>query len=423
MALADPSQDGYSAVFLMDGVNVSRQMRATEFDAFLDGYVGLSDLADTDVRAVFVQIGDDLQVRGMVFFRIYFDEEGRADSHWNIPVESLAGKGSAGPDMGAGPIRLVCRSLCPEKRYKSELWDPDMTPGSNHFQTIRKAVTANYLKYKRKNASADDQIPVLRTALGKPDAEVAAQEARAQRNRLAHMIREQRLRIKTLQSAHKDSLAAMQREQRIEHRARQEEVAELERKLEKNRLDAKKVKKRLDRKDLQIGELRQQLEEVRSVASDIPQGLEEAAQAEVVLLREQLERKQRELDSIGRLVGELEDSLSEARNKTPDEDSLIRQLQDQKVFLVGYHAGVGHLTLPFNDLRRYFDNPTGYAADKCGISEPDYRRWLDHYENPVCRAKGSGKGKICGQPVMRVSRPAEFEPGLHDRCDQHSTEE
>ncbi|MFL1483524.1 DNA repair protein [Marinobacter sp. LN3S78] len=419
MALADPSEEGYSAVFLMDGIEVARQMRATEFDAFLDGYVGLSDLADTDVQAVFVQIGTDLLVRGLVFFRIYFDEEGRADSHWNIPVEALVMKGSAGPDMGAGPIRLVCRSLCPEKRYQSELWDPDMTPGSNHFQTIRKAVTANHLKYKRKSSSDDEQIPVLRTALGKPDAEVASQEARAQRNRLAHMIREQRLRIKTLQGAHRDSLAAMQREQRLEHRAWQEKMTELERKLERTRLDAKKVKKRLERRDLQVEELRQQLDEARAAASEAPQGMEEAAQAEVVLLREQLERKQRELDSMGELTRELEQALNEARNKAPDEDSLIRQLQDQKVFLVGYHAGVGHLTLPYNDLRRYFENPTGYAAEKCGLSEPDYRRWLDHYENPVCRAPGKKKGQTCGQPVLRISQPGEFEAGVHDRCDDH----
>ncbi|MGM0569469.1 DNA repair protein [Marinobacter sp.] len=421
MALADPSEDGYAAVFLMDGIDVARQMRATEFDAFLDGYVGLSDLADTDVRAVFVQLGDDLLVRGLVFFRIYFDEEGRADSHWNIPVESLASNGSAGPDMGAGPIRLVCRSLCPEKRFRSELWDPDMTPGSNHFQSIRKAVEANHLKYKRKTRGGDDPIPVLRTALGKPDADIAAREATAQRNRLAHIIREQRLRIKTLQSAHQDSLAAMQREHRLERQAWQEEKAELERQLERAKLESGKLKKRLERRDQQVGELRKQLEEIQTLVSEGPAGLEEAAQAEVVLLREQLERKQRELDSQSRTNRELESALGEARRQAPDEDSLVRQLQDQKVFLVGYHAGVGHLTLPFNDLRRYFDNPTGYAAEKCGLSEPAYRRWLDHYENPVCRAPGSRDGEICGQPVMRIGQPADFEPGVHDRCDKHAS--
>ena len=420
MALADPSDDGYAAVFLMDGIDVARQMRATEFDAFLDGYVGLSDLADTDVRAVFVQMGDDLLVRGLVFFRIYFDEEGRADSHWNIPVESLAQQGSAGPDMGAGPIRLVCRSRCPEKRFRSELWDPDMTPGSNHFQSIRKAVEANHLKYKRKNRGGDEQIPVLRTALGKPDTDIAAREAAAQRNRLAHIIREQRLRIKTLQGAHQDSLAAMQREHRLERQAWQEEKTELERQLQRAKLEASKLKKRLDRRNLQVGELREQLEEIQAVVSDAPAGLEEAAQAEVVLLREQLDRKQRELDGQVRTNHELEKALGDARNQALDEDSLVRQLQEQKVFLVGYHPGVGHLTLPFSDLRKYFDNPTGYAAGKCGLSEPAYRRWLDHYENPVCRAPGKQKGDVCGQPVMRIGQPADFEPGVHDRCEQHA---
>jgi hypothetical protein len=419
MALADPAEDGYAAVFLMDGVDVARQMRATEFDAFLDGYVGLSDLADTDVQAVFVQLGDDLLVRGLVFFRIYFDEEGRADSHWNIPVESLVRKGGAGPDMGAGPIRLVCRSLCPEKRFRSELWDPDMTPGSNHFQSIRKAAAANHLKYRRRTGG-DDQIPVLHTVLGKPDTDIAAQEATAQRNRLAHIIREQRLRIKTLQSAHQDSLMAMQREHRLERQAWQEEKAELERQLERARLESGKAKKRLERRGLQVGELREQLEEVQAVVSGAPSGLEEAAQAEVVLLREQLDRKQRELDHQSGINQELEAALAEARSLAPDEDSLVRQLKEQKVVLVGYHAGVGHLTLPFDDLGRYFDNPTGYAAEKCGLSEPDYRRWLDHYDNPVCRARDPEDGGVCGQPVMRISQPADFQPGAHDRCDKHA---
>ena len=63
MGSADQASDGYSAVFFMDGSDVSRQMRASEFGAFLDGYVGLSDLADTDVKAVYVLLGSDLLVR------------------------------------------------------------------------------------------------------------------------------------------------------------------------------------------------------------------------------------------------------------------------------------------------------------------------------------------------------------------------
>ena len=149
MVSAAQAAEGNSAVFLMDGSQVSRQMRWSEFGAFLDGYVGLSDLAETDVRAVLVNLNPDLTVASLVFFRIWFDEEGRADSSWNVPIEALAEKGAKGPDLGGGAIRLVCRSQCPDPAFAEELWDPDMTPGSNHFHSIRKAVEANTLHFRQ----------------------------------------------------------------------------------------------------------------------------------------------------------------------------------------------------------------------------------------------------------------------------------
>lgn len=418
MAVAEASTDGYAAVFLMDGHEVSRQMRATEFDAFLDGYVGLSDLADTDVRAVYIQMGDDLLVRSLVFFRIYFDDEGRADSRWNIPVERLAAEGSTGPDMGAGPIRLVCRSRCPERKWASELWDPEMSPGANHFQAIRKAVDANHLKYRRKASAPEDQIPVVRTVLGKPDADVAAQEAVAQRNRLARMIREQRLRIKTMQSSHQDAVAAVQREHRLELISQQEKLDELERQMGRVRLDNDKVRKRLARRDEQVASLKQQLEQARKRAT----GASEAAEAEVVLLREQIDRKQRELEAQTRVARDLQQELDELQRRQPDEDALITRLQEQNLFVVAYHPGAGHITLPFDELSHYFSNPIAYAAERCGISESAYRKWLDHYENPVCRAPATSAGDtgaLCGQPVLRIGQPSDFRGGVHDRCPEH----
>ena len=188
MGSADQASDGYSAVFFMDGSDVSRQMRASEFGAFLDGYVGLSDLADTDVKAVYALLGSDLLVRSLVFFRIYFDEEGRADSHWNLPVEKLARKGAKGPDMGAGPIRLVCRSQCPKSASAEDFWDPDMTPGSNHFQAIRRAVDANTLRFRKVEPAPEEEIPVL----GAESRSQEEPEVSEDRVRLARVIREQR---------------------------------------------------------------------------------------------------------------------------------------------------------------------------------------------------------------------------------------
>lgn len=414
MGSAGQASEGYSAVFFMDGAKVARQMRASEFGAFLDGYVGLSDLAETDVRAVLVDLSGELDIESLVFFRIYFDEEGRADSHWNIPIERLAKEGSKGPDLGGGPIRLVCRSQCPDPAVADELWDPDMTPGSNHFQSIRKAIEANTLKFRKKEppTQQEENIPVLAA----DTAPSPQPDQSADRSRLAQMIREQRLRIKTLQSVHRDSLSDIQREHRLEMKAMRTEMAELEQKYERVRLGNEQLKKRLAERNEQYLTMQEQL----VTGEDQSDRDQQNNNAELVLLREQLERKQRELEMRNDKIVVLEQENHELRHREPPEDSIMRQLKDQSVFLVAYHPGVGHITLPYDDIETYFENPTAYAAEKCGLNEPAYREWLEHYENPVCRHQGEG-GSQCSEPVMRVAQPAEFRPGQDDRCEAHQS--
>ncbi|WP_375192039.1 DNA repair protein [Marinobacter sp.] len=411
MVSADQATDGYAAVFFMDGSQVSRQMRASEFGAFLDGYVGLSDLAETDVRAVLVELNGELLVQSLVFFRIWFDEEGRADTHWNVPIEELARNGAKGPDMGGGAIRLVCRSQCPDPRFKEDLWDPDMTPGNNHFQTIRKAVEANSLKFRKKEPAREEEIPVLNAQAEAPGTD---DSSAADRSRLAQLIREQRLRIKTLQSVHRDSLSDLQREHRLEMQTLRGEIADLEQKYERQRLSNEQLKKRLAERNEQYLTMQEQIAD----SGTDKQREESNADAELVLLKDQLERRQRELELRDDKIVALEQENHELRNREPVENSIMDHLKRQSVFLVAYHPGVGHLTLPFEDIETYFENPTAYAADRCGMNEPAYREWLEHYENPVCAHETDG-GKRCGEPILRVSQPSEFRPGVDDRCEQH----
>lgn len=410
MVSADPATEGYTAVFFMEGGQVARQMRASEFDAFLDGYVGLSDLAETDVRAVWVELGGDLLVRALVFFRIWFDEEGCADLHWNLPVEALARRGGKGPDLGAGPIRLVCRSLCPDPRYAGELWDPDMTPGHNHFHAIRKAVEANSLRFRKVEVVDESKIPVLQ-------AETAAENERSgdrERARVAQLIREQRLRIKTLQNAHRDALAELQREHRMELQALRNRYAELEQKYQRQRVESEQLREQLSETHARCLAMEEELQQ----AADTNRREGAQAGAELVLLREQLQRRQRELEARDERIAALERELQELREREPSEDSLLGYLRQQMVFLVAYQPGVGHITLPYEDIGTYFRNPTAYAAGHCGLNEPAYLDWLDHYENPVCRHEDE-QGRRCAAPVLRVSQPAEFRRGIDDRCDQH----
>ena len=414
MVSAAQAAEGNSAVFLMDGSQVSRQMRWSEFGAFLDGYVGLSDLAETDVRAVLVNLNPDLTVASLVFFRIWFDEEGRADSSWNVPIEALAEKGAKGPDLGGGAIRLVCRSQCPDPAFAEELWDPDMTPGSNHFHSIRKAVEANTLHF-RQAEPAEENIPVL------VNSSSAATDERVdiERARLAQVLREQRLRIKTLQSVHRDAVSDLQRDHRLEMQALRSEMTELNQKYERLRVSKEQLKNRLQERNEQYLALQEQLGKEAPADPEAGPDVEGGkSDAETVLLREQLERKERELELREERLVALEQENQELRNREVPEDSLLEQLRNQVVFLVAYHPGVGHITLPYDDIETYFANPQAYAADQCGMNEAAYREWLAHYENPVCNHAGAD-GNACGEPIMRVSQPADFEAGKDDRCELH----
>ncbi|MBC7185342.1 MAG: DNA repair protein [Marinobacter sp.] len=413
MVSADQATDGYSAVFFVEGSQVAREMRASEFGAFLDGYVGLSDLAETEVKAVLVELSGDLFVQALVFFRIWFDEEGRADSHWNVPIEELARRGAKGPNMGGGAIRLVCRSQCPDPKFKEDLWDPDMTPGNNHFQAIRKAVEANSLKFRKKEPVQEENIPVL-NAQADESAGAEDSAASADRSRLAQLIREQRLRIKTLQSVHRDSLSDIQREHRLEMQGLRNDMADLEQKYERQRLSNDQLKKRLSERNEQYLAMQEQM----ASGGEDKERDDANATAELVLLREQLERRQRELELRDDKIVALEQENHELRHREPAENTILDHLKRQSVFLVAYHPGVGHITLPYDDIETYFNNPTAYAADRCGMNEPAYREWLEHYENPVCNHEEKN-GKRCGEPILRVSQPAEFRPGLDDRCEKH----
>ncbi len=412
MVSAGQATGDYSAVFFIEGNQVAREMRANEFGAFLDGYVGLSDLAETDVKAVLVDLSGDLLVRALVFFRIWFDEEGRADSSWNVPIEELATQGAKGPDMGGGAIRLVCRSQCPDPQYAAELWDPDMTPGNNHFQAIRKAVDANTLKFRRVQPEEEENIPVLRAG----DNSDLAEEDRigADRARLAQLIREQRLRIKTLQSVHRHVLSDVQREHRLETKTLRNETIDLEQKYERQRLSNEQLKYRLAERNQQYLTMQEQVD-----SGGLGKDRNDAnVNAELVLLREQLDRKQRELAHGDEKLVALDQEVHELRHREPPENTVMGQLKAQSVFLVGYHPGVGHLTLPYDEIETYFGNPTAYAAERCGMNEPAYLQWLEHYESPVCQ-HGLESGELCGEPLLRVSQPGEFKPGLDDRCENH----
>ncbi len=456
-------EDSYEAVLFLEDQYVSRQMRYSEFEAILDNVVPLSDLGDTEISAVYVQVNQQLAPRALVFFTLYFDEEGLADPEWNVPLKRLASISGSGPDLGGGPIRLACRSQCAISWHQRDLWDPDMRPGGNDFQVIKKALQENRLGFEfvplqkdeqeddvpvleptkpgrsaKKSIKNDDDedIPVLMPeASGPSQAEADAQlKDLEQRHRvkLARLLKEQRLRIKTLSSQQQAEIEEITRKYRIEVQAHKNKLQEAEQSLQQSRVLYEQTKAKLQKRSDQFLNLQDDLAQHKkklamlekelsaALPGDEADRLKQRMEGELTILKEQLDRREAEIyyrnereDQFKAEIMKLKEQLEESA-----EGDVLGQLAELDVVFVVYHPGAGHLTLPAQDIRRYMDGPTAYVAERCSVTEEQYLEWLNHYEHPACDFKQPGRG-TCGKSLTRVAAPSDYISGESNRCEEH----
>jgi len=184
------------------------------------------------------------------------------------------------------------------------------------------------------------------------------------------------------------------------------------------------------------------LEEQRSAADSRTRQLAEQARREIEAARQTLEgerdaalaeRDARMREALARLEREREtqeDQLHSLRSELTElrrdklrlmgegADKFFAQLKEKGVKLVAFQPGAGHLTIPMEDLNRYLEETEAFVAEKCGVSPEHYRRWLAHYNSPLCQGT-AGSGAPCAKALTKLLKPAEFVAGMHDRCEIH----
>lgn len=430
------SAEQQEAVYLFQGDHLARELLYTEFEAILDGFVPVTEYAGGLAKAVYLRINAQLTITAAVFFTLDFDPQGMINRRWNVPLQQLADAATRGPDLGAGPIRLACFSQCPIEWQRNNLWDPNMEPGSNSFVLLRKAVAKNGLGLIFK-APPEDTKPTHKSA--EPDDQLSkqlhARYSQALRDRLAQVIKEQRLRITTLLNKHKNKLRSLQREhqerlgeyqERLENQAREQQELE-----ERNRT----LKESLDLQAQKIEGIREyfahKLEQAQSGESSQLQALQEnfvleletrvaAATAE---LQERLDMREVELYYRHQQESNLKEEIAHLRQENQRllnqaGDQLLQKLHKTGINFMAFHAGVGQISVPIEDMAAYLDNPQAYAAANSGVSPAVYTAWLSHHQHPSCNHMDKS-GQLCGKALAKVATPAEFHPGESDRCSQH----
>ncbi len=437
------------AVLFYNEGTICKEMLYPEFEAVLDGVVALPEFADRQMHAVYVMINPRLQVRAAVFFCLDFNEDGSADDGWNIPLRQLAERTGRGPDMGAGPIRLACRSQCPVSWHQMHMWDPKVSAERNDLALLRDTIKRNQLGLLVEDEGAS-VVPAERLQMVAEDAWYAAEAGkeattqrsesheREQRQKAALLIKQQRQRIANLERLREEdalkSAAAADKECKL----LQDEIRSLQQQLQQQtELNAslhvqmtaqaesfQKAREEMSKQlrtlevsgRVEIGAAREQFEHEAQarIAAAVAEYKEQVAIRDVELAyRNELDAQQEE--EIQRLKNECE-TLRQSG------DRVLEDLSRQGVVFMAYHPGAGHLTIALQDLARYRANPLAYAAAKCFVSEEQYRQWLEHYQKPACIAT-LASGERCAMPLDKVDAPSRFVIGESNCCARHRKED
>lgn len=438
----------FEAVFLFSNEQITRELLYTEFEAILDGFIPIPDLANTSVKATYLQISNCLAVTGLVFFLIKFDEKGMVDRRWNVPLVQLLRAAETGPDMGAGAVRLACYSQCPVAWHQKNLWDPSMQEGNNTFIALRAAVKANRLGFVVKtpppvNRSSREAI-VPHNPLS--DEDIARGQAVLEQRlhdyytaeltkQVELLIKEQSLQVATLTSQKLEKLHALQQEH-------QQRILTYQQKLQQSLHENKNLSDRnhtlKEALDTQVAKIegmreyfahklkaaqRDESNQIQVLQENFSLELEAKINAATTEVREMLDMREVELFYRHQNESALNDEIVELKRENQQllknsGDQLLGRLVKAGVNLVTFLPGLGEVAIPLDDIGIYLENPDAYAAGKAGVSESVYLAWLAHHQSPCCNAVDA-RGTVCGKGIQIIETPLEFHPGENDRCTQH----
>jgi hypothetical protein len=466
-------------VLFWEGEGIDKAMMFSDFEATLDGYVGLAAYAGIEKRAAYVQLDEALKVRACVLFTIAFDNAGFAERSWNLPLRHMAEIAGRGPDMGGGPVNLSCRSQCSISWHAPKLWDPVMEPERNTFNQIAAEVAVAAPRFglrptRRVPAapaqapsyvtpqSSDEDIPVLTDE--PPVLTDTGPAWNQERDQMMERLAAQQLQINTLNTEKNETIArmGMLHQQQVsileaqnskligQHRAMKEQSDALrvevdalrhqisslqgleqnlatERRLHEEQLasvlhakvgeETQRFEQLLAQKEQEFKTREARIKGETQIALDQRLG-EEAARfrAQMENLRAELARREESLANLNRQMEAEKARHTQSQQGAADE--FLRRLESLGMNFVAFHPGAGHISVPVAELSNYAGNPMAYAAAKCMVSEAQYRGWLAHYENPRCGAP-IGDNKCCDARLIRTDSPTKFASGQSDRCARH----
>ncbi len=450
----------HELVVFWEAGEISRILLGSDFHACLDGYVPLQVFAGRTLPAIYVELDAALQPIAFVFFEMVFDVAGWAERSWNLPLRHMAEIAAAGPDLGYGPVRLVCRSQNAMSWLNDRLWDPLLQTDRNEFVMTLRAIAdiAPRLGLRPQSPPASPNVPVLADRVDRePEDQERLWRLEGERDALKRELEERDLRLRTMGAEHAQQMLRQQFEHEQAVAILQAQHAKLlaQQKLRKEQNDVLNGRLEVLQGQLQNSEARSrravhdaeadlqlQLQRVRQSHEDsLHQTLEQAnlrwceevsrheqaLQGEIdaerarrlevdLEWRQRAQELQDQIDLKGREIADLHHALESAASQGAE--AFLARLEQLGMNFLVYHAGVGHVSVPVAELASYAGDPLAYAARKSFVALDLYRAWLRHYDDPRCQHE-LPQGGCCEARIIRVDSPARFVIGESDRCARH----
>ncbi|WP_207884330.1 chromosome partitioning protein ParA [Pseudomonas sp. 30_B] len=333
------------AVVFFNDRGVCKEMLYPEFEALLDNVVQMPDLAEQQVQLAYVLINPRLMVKAAVFFYLDFDENGEADRGWNLPLRNLADRAGRGPDLGAGPIRLACRSQCPVPWHQMHLWDPVFEGDDSHLAKLRAAAKRNNLgvlveeepaavEPQRLQMAAEHQWYAPSEEESRETAEKLAREMlQEHEQKTAALLDQQELRLSQISQQHEQELSRLKLDAQEQIQVLQAEVSILREGLKREEDINADLRRELDGQvsGFQRGreELTEQLRQIEASGRDeleqLRQQIEDEAKARIAALEARYQEQVSVRDAELGYRHELDQQLQQENQQLQQESRRLQQ--------------------------------------------------------------------------------------------------
>ena len=445
----DPTS--YDAVLFVDHNKVIKEMLLTEFEAVLDGVVGEPDFAGTTAHAVYLKVNRRLEIIGAVFFLINFDAKGNADRRWNIPLSQMVETAAFGPELNGVQVRIASHSQCQIPWHQQDLWEPDLSVGSNTLKILASSIQNNRLglliddvvdkppvlkdvvanTYANANVTSKDNV----NASDNHHASDIQEEREKERYNMAQNIKKQRIYIASLKSLHEQEMAAQRKlysKDRemflLANKKLQEQIETIELKYCDSLINIENKQVSFDQ---QCAEYEQRLERMmdqrgidhRSLRVQFNKDFQAKLIEQTTEMESKLEMREVEVYYREEQINRLKSEVLELKNHTKQLESQsvasqISSLVENGVYFVISQPGLGPLSIEAEDLIRFNSEPSTYIAERLGVDLDTYEAWLAHIKLPLCGGDNRS-GDSCGEHLEPVTSPQEFVVGMSDYCAAH----